>query len=135
MSELRRLEGMFISDIAAFECKPVFITGCTVTAIFFALTVWAVHYARYPDRCYGLTRDAGWKKTISGLALVSGLWAAVSLLLLTVFDTYRAHERHQYLLLSCLGGLGISMLTTSTVWFDQTWKVTQWKGLGRWCGP
>lgn len=96
----------FVSDIAAFEFKPVFIAGCTTTAITFALTVWAVHCSRYSAHSYGLTDDAKWKKTTSMLALFCGLWASVSFLLLAIFDTYRAHERHQYLLFSCFGGLG-----------------------------
>ena len=122
----------FVSDIAAFEFKPVFIAGCTTTAISFALTVWAVHCSRYSAHSYGLTDDAKWKKTTSMLALFCGLWASVSFLLLAIFDTYRAHERHQYLLFSCFGGLGLAMLLTALVWFDQTWEQSQWKGLRRW---
>jgi hypothetical protein len=121
-----------VSDIAAFEFKPVFIVGCTTTAINFALTIWAVHYSRYSPQSYGLAGDAKWKKTTSMLALFCGLWASVSFLLLAIFDTYRAHERHQYLLFSCLGGLGLAMILTAIVWFDQTWKPSQWTGLRKW---
>lgn len=122
----------FVSDIAAFEFKPFFIAGCTTTAINFALTVWAVHYSRYSAHSYGLNDDAKWRKTTSMLALFCGLWASVSFLLLAIFDTYRAHERHQYLLFSCFGGLGLAMLLTALVWFDQTREPSQWKRLRKW---
>lgn len=94
----------------------------------FALTVCAVHYAHSSAHFYGLVGDAKWGKTVSVLTLFAGLWAAISLFLLTIFDTYRAHERHQFLLLS-VGGLGGFMVTIPMVWFDQTWNPTRWKGL------
>ncbi|EXJ77367.1 hypothetical protein A1O3_09593 [Capronia epimyces CBS 606.96] len=122
----------YISNIAAFELKPVFITGCTITAVAFALTVVAVHYARYSSHLYGLVYDAQWKKRTSVLAVIAGLWASLSLLLLTVFDTYRAHDRHVILMLSCLAGLGLSSIATSAVWFDQAWRPPAREGLRKW---
>jgi hypothetical protein len=124
--------GSFISDIAAFEFKPVFITGCTVTAVAFVGTVFAVHHARYSARFYGLTDDSAWRKGTSILGLLGGLWSSMSLLLLTIFDTYRAHDRHEILMLSCFGGLTLAALTTAIVWFDQTWKQSEWEGLRKW---
>jgi len=123
----------YISDIAAFEYKPVFIAGCTITALAFAVTVFAVHYARYSVHFYGLTGDARWRKMTSIFTLLCGLWAATSLLLLTVFDTFHAHQRHGVLLLSCFGGLLLAAFTTTVVWFDQAWKPSDWEGLRKWC--
>jgi len=122
----------YISDIAAFGYKPVFIAGCTITALAFAVTVFAVHYARYSVHFYGLTGDARWRKMASICALLCGLWAATSLLLLTVFDTFHAHQRHGILLLSCFGGLLLAAFTTTVVWFDQAWKPSEWEGLRKW---
>ncbi|EXJ82131.1 hypothetical protein A1O1_08200 [Capronia coronata CBS 617.96] len=122
----------YISNIAAFELKPVFITGCTITAVSFALTVVAVHYARYSSHLYGLVEDAKWKKSTSVFAMLCGLWASLSLLLLTIYDTYHAADRHRILLLSCFAGLGITLITTGVVWFDQTWGPSRLEGLRKW---
>lgn len=120
-----------ISDIGAFHLKPLFITGCTITAITFLGTVFAVHYARRSKHMYGF-EDPRWKKVVSALALVTGFVACVALFLLTIFDTYRAHAIHGVMLLSCFGTLALCMLFTTVVWFDQTWKPSAFHGLRRW---
>ncbi|KAI1179708.1 hypothetical protein F4777DRAFT_396506 [Nemania sp. FL0916] len=123
----------FISDIGAQTFQPVFIVGCTVTGICFFGTVFAVHHVRYSPKFYGLTDDARWKQGVSLLALITGLAAAVSLVLLSVFDTYKAHTRHLYLLLGTFGGLFISALTTTIVWWDQARGGVVFVGLRKWC--
>ena len=40
-------ESRFISDIASFELKPLFLVGSTLTALCFVVTVAAVHVMRY----------------------------------------------------------------------------------------
>lgn len=111
--------------------KPLFIAGCTVTALGYVGTIFSVHYARYDSHMYAVT-DVRWRKITSVLAVVSGLIACVALLLLTIFDTYRFSTVHSKLLFICFGGLGVSMVTTSTVWFDQTWKSSRFDNLRRW---
>ncbi|KAI0136767.1 Frag1/DRAM/Sfk1 [Xylariales sp. AK1849] len=123
----------FISDIAAFTFKPVFVVGCAVTAVAFAGTVFAVHHVRYSPSFYGLTNDAQWRQTTSVIALVAGLAAAFCLFFLSVFDTVDAHVRHLYLLMGTFGGLGISAVTTTAVWWDQTFGPARWANLRRWC--
>lgn len=125
----------FISDIAAFQFKPVFIVGCTITSICFVGTVFAVHHVRYAEAFYGLIDDLRWKKATSAVALVSGVVAGTCLLLLSIFDTLEEHEKHRYLLVCTFGGLGVSALTTEVVWWDQTWKPARFLGLRKWYGP
>jgi hypothetical protein len=122
----------FISDIAAFTFKPVFVTGCTITGVAFAGTVFAVHHVRYSPKFYGLTDDAQWRQATSFAALLAGLAAAFSLFFLSVFDTVDAHVRHRYLLMGTFGGLGLSAVLTTAVWWDQIWGPPRWAGLRRW---
>lgn len=122
----------FISDIAAFTFKPVFVTGSAITGLAFVGTVFAVHHVRYSPKFYGLTNDAQWRQATSFVALFTGLAAAFSLVLLSVFDTVDAHVRHRYLLMATFGGLGLSAVLTSAVWWDQTWGPARWAGLRRW---
>lgn len=122
----------FISDIAAFQFKPVFVVGCTLTSLCFLGTVFCVHHVRYSASFYGLVDDARWRKATSAVALITGLVAAVCLLLLSIFDTFEEHEKHRYLLVGTFGGLGLSALTTQAVWWDETYKVMRFPGLRKW---
>jgi hypothetical protein len=110
----------FISDIAAFTLKPVFVTGCTVTGLAFAAAVFGVHHVRYSPRFYALSAaDAPWRHGVSFVALVAGLLAALALFFLSLYDTFNAHALHARLLVATFVGLGLTALTTSAVWWDQ----------------
>jgi hypothetical protein len=122
----------FISDIAAFQFKPVFVVGCTITAVGFVGTVYAVHHVRYSPSFYGLVDDASWRKALSGIAMFTGLVAGTCLLLLSVFDTFEDHEKHRYLLVGTFGGLAVSSFATEIVWWDETWKAARFPGLRKW---
>lgn len=122
----------FISDIAAFELKPVFITGCIVTAATYCITIWSVNHIRYAPNGYAFTDDARWRKNLSSIGVLVGLEAGVSLFLLTIFDTVRAPERHQILLLCAFGGLGLSAVLTGITWSDQLKVNAQFPKLRRW---
>ncbi|KAI1119603.1 hypothetical protein F5Y14DRAFT_9070 [Nemania sp. NC0429] len=123
----------FISDIGAATLQPVFIVGCAATGICFSGTAFAVHHVRYSPGFYGLAHDARWRQCTSLVALVAGLAAAASLVLLSIFDTYNAHARHLYLLLGTFGGLSVSALATTVVWWDQARGDVVFVGLRRWC--
>lgn len=122
----------FISDIAAFRFKPIFVIGCALTAVCFVGTVYSVHHVRYSPGFYGLSDDAVWRKTLSGIAMVTGVVAGTCLLLLSIFDTFQKHEEHRYLLVGTFGGLAISSLCTEIVWWDETWKAARFPGLRKW---
>ncbi|KAF2088616.1 hypothetical protein K490DRAFT_56011 [Saccharata proteae CBS 121410] len=122
----------FISDIAAFELKPVFLVGGCITAIGFIGTVSAVHFSRYDRRMYGIN-DVWWKRWLSALATVSGVAAGTGLILLAVMDTWRFHKAHRYLLLVCFAGLALSAISTTIVYFDQTRKPSPFRLLRIYC--
>lgn len=103
-----------------------------ITAISFTGTLAAVHYARYSPLMYGM-QDARFRKIVSYLAVGSGMVASLSLILLTIFDTFHWHAVHGPLLLACFVGLGTSAVCTSIVYFDQAWGQSEYKKLKRWC--
>jgi hypothetical protein len=123
-----------VSDIAAHTFQPVFIAGSAATGVCFLGTVFAVHHVRYSPKFYGLTDDARWRQAVSLVALVTGLAAAVSLVCLGIFDTYEAHLRHRYLLMGAFGGLLVSAIMTTVVWWDQAWGPVVFVGLRKWYG-
>lgn len=122
----------FISDIGAFQFKPVFVVGCTITSVCFVGTVFCVHHVRYSPNFYALVDDARWRRVLSGVAMVTGLAAGACLFLLSVFDTLEEHEKHRYLLVGTFGGLALSSLATEIVWWDETWKPARFPGLRKW---
>ncbi|KAI2616323.1 Frag1/DRAM/Sfk1 [Hypoxylon sp. NC1633] len=123
----------FISDIGAHQFKPVFIIGCAATGVSFIGTMFAVHHVRYSPKFYGLTDDAPWRQATSLVAQVAGLASAVSLTNLSIFDTEDASVSHRHLLMSTFGGLFVSAVTTTAVWWDQIWGPTVFLGLRKWC--
>lgn len=122
----------FISDIAAFELKPVFITGCTVTALTYFGTIWSANHIRYTRNGYALAHDARWRKIMSSIAVILSFEAAVSLFLLAIFDAVQAHERHHILLLCTFGGLGLSAIFTGVTWSGQLKLHVHYPKLRRW---
>lgn len=115
----------FISDIAAFTLKPVFVTGCTVTGLAFAGAVFGVHHVRYSPRFYALAAaDAPWRHGVSFVALVAGLVASFALFFLSVYDTFDAHRLHARLLFATFVGLGLAAVTTAAVWWDQVMQTS-----------
>lgn len=126
----------FISDIAAHQFKPLFVLGCAITASAWIATVYCVHHVRYSPRFYGLVDDTAWRKTLSAVALVTGLVAGACLLLLSVFDTLEEHMKHRWLLVGTFGGLTLSACTTQLVWWDETWAPMRFPGIRKWfVGP
>ncbi|KAF2195162.1 hypothetical protein K469DRAFT_698722 [Zopfia rhizophila CBS 207.26] len=122
----------FISDIAAFQLKPLFLIGGTVTALAFICTVFSVHFSRYDHRMYGID-DMKWKKGASVLAMLFGVVAGLALILLAVMDTFRFHEEHAVLLLVCFIGLVSSMVLTTVVYWDQVWRPSPFRRLRAFC--
>jgi len=122
----------FISDIAAFELKPVFITGCTITALTYLGTIWSVNHIRYARSGYALMHDARWRRVMSSVSVILSFEAAISLFLLAIFDTVQAHERHHILLLCTFGGLGLSAIFTGATWSDQLKLHAHHPKLRRW---
>ncbi|CAI6335020.1 unnamed protein product [Periconia digitata] len=122
----------FISDLGAFELKPLFLIGGILTASCFMATMVVVQLARYDHRMYGM-KDAIWKQWVSVVAMASGVVAGLGLILLTILDTFRFHEEHAVLLLVTFLGLVSTMVLTTVVYWDQTWKPSPFRSLRACC--
>jgi hypothetical protein len=68
-------------------------------------------------------------KAVSVVAIGAGVLAGLSLVLLTILDTYRYHEPHAILITASFLSLGISATCTSFVYFDQTRKSSRYRML------
>ncbi|KAL4796153.1 Frag1/DRAM/Sfk1 family-domain-containing protein [Aspergillus venezuelensis] len=146
----------FISDIASFELKPLFLVGASITAGGFFITVVAVHVVAFEPGFALITtshgasndeerdedEDEDWdenedernSKTLHIISLVSicaaGL-ASLSLILLSVMDTFRYSIAHDILLRLCFAGLAVQALGTAIVYADDVggFRVCSWS----WC--
>ena len=99
----------FISDIGAFSLKPLFVTGATITAVFFFLSL--LSRRRNKDLPQRKAR------IFDRLALFFGLFGCVSLILLTVFDTYRHPYAHRVFLLFFMLNIIVSAIFTTLEYY------------------
>jgi len=95
----------YISDIGADVLKPLFATGCCLTAVFFFASLLSMR------RNHALIRRL--ERTLDALSLVAGLVGAVCLVLLAVFDTRRHPSLHRLFLLLFMMGVVFSALFTT----------------------
>jgi hypothetical protein len=95
----------YISDIGAGVLKPLFVTGCCLTAVFFFASLLSMR------RNHALIRRL--ERTLDALSLVAGLVGAVCLVLLAAFDTHRHPSLHRLFLLLFMMGVVFSALFTT----------------------
>lgn len=82
----------YISDVAAYGLKPLFITGCVITGVFFDLAFISERWLRHSGR---LARNKGRAdKIFAILAIIFAIFGAVGLILLSIFDTVRHSHAH-----------------------------------------
>ncbi|RYP33011.1 hypothetical protein DL767_004922 [Monosporascus sp. MG133] len=124
----------FINGIAPHGFKPAFVAGTAVTGTCFIGAVCAMHHVchrfKSDDNADSDDDDPGWRRAAALLVLASGLTAAVSLLLLSVFDTRNAHVRHRHLLMGTFGTLAACAVATTAVWWNQIWGPSPIGGCG-----
>ncbi|PGH14846.1 hypothetical protein AJ80_05772 [Polytolypa hystricis UAMH7299] len=90
MEEGQRLA--YISDVGAAGLKPLFITGCAITMVFFNLSFLSERWLRHKGK---LLRNKG--RTDKALAIVSIIFAfcgGIGLLMLSIFDTVGFPKAH-----------------------------------------
>ncbi|EER24744.1 hypothetical protein CPC735_000880 [Coccidioides posadasii C735 delta SOWgp] len=96
----------YISDVAAHGLKPLFITGCAITGVFFDLGFVSERWLRHNGR---LLRNKGrLDKGLSTLAIIFSICGAVGLILLSIFDTLRYRHQHNGFLVLFMGGYLLS---------------------------
>ncbi|KAL2863557.1 Frag1/DRAM/Sfk1 family-domain-containing protein [Aspergillus lucknowensis] len=139
----------FISDIASFELKPLFLVGASITAMGFFFTVAAVHVMRYEPgfaliraqenhhHCTSISNDendyeeeeeATLKslKIISLLSIFAAGLASTALVLLAVMDTFRYKSAHHVFLRLCFAGLAVQSAGTAIVYADEVLQVVSY---------
>ena len=114
-------QGSFISDIAAFTLKPLFIIGAIISGIAFILSIIAIHWVRRDKRMHGHSEDNRTKtiKAFSALSIFFVTIAGISLILLSGFDTFRHHNAHMLLLLLMLFSTLCSVASVTVVYYQE----------------
>lgn len=98
----------YISDVGAYELKPLFITGCAVTTVFLDAAFLAERWLRHRGRLVPNSSTA--EKVLSSLTILFALLGTTGLVLLSVFDTYNHERLHLGFLLLFMGGYVFSAI-------------------------
>jgi hypothetical protein len=82
----------YISDVGAFEFKPLFIAMGTVSVVTFDLAFIAERWLRHSGRLvHNTTR---WQKILAAGSIVFSIVGGAGLILLTIFDTHHHKKLH-----------------------------------------
>ncbi|TFK28161.1 hypothetical protein FA15DRAFT_665645 [Coprinopsis marcescibilis] len=100
----------YISDIGASYLKPLFVAGCSFTAVGFSLCLIVERYLRYSGRLLPHMRKR--EKILSTLAVLGAMLGGCGLILLSVFDTMRYPSVHRVFLLVFMAGVALSAIFT-----------------------
>lgn len=98
----------YISDVGAFELKPLFIAGSCVTTIFLDLAFLSERWLRHRGRLAPNTST--FEKVLSGASIGFALVGTAGLILLSIFDTFHHPKVHDGCLLLFMGGYVISAI-------------------------
>ncbi|KAJ0388142.1 hypothetical protein COL922a_000773 [Colletotrichum nupharicola] len=82
----------YISDVGAYELKPLFIAGCVITVIFLDLSFFSDCWLRHTGRLAPNTSRG--QKILFGLSIFWAIVGTVGLICLSIFDTYRHDNLH-----------------------------------------
>ncbi|THV02887.1 hypothetical protein K435DRAFT_817575 [Dendrothele bispora CBS 962.96] len=100
----------YISDIGADILKPLFIVGCSITAVSFFLTLFIERYLRHSGRLMPNMRTR--ERVLGMLAVFGSFIGGSGLILLSIFDTKRFSTLHRLFLLIFMVGVAISAIFT-----------------------
>ncbi|KAI0077034.1 hypothetical protein K474DRAFT_1662112 [Panus rudis PR-1116 ss-1] len=100
----------YISDIGADILKPLFITGCSITAVSFFLALTIERWLRHEGRLIPQMRRR--ERVFSCLAILGSFIGGAGLILLSIFDTKRFTSLHRVFLLVFIVGVGLSAIFT-----------------------
>ncbi|KAF7972534.1 hypothetical protein HWV62_17836 [Athelia sp. TMB] len=99
-----------ISDVGASYLKPLFVTGGSITAVGFFLSLVFERWLRHSGRLLPNMRRR--ERVLSSLAILGAFIGGAGLILLTVFDTLRHHALHRAFLLVFILGVALSAIFT-----------------------
>ncbi|OLN84472.1 Protein sfk1 [Colletotrichum chlorophyti] len=98
----------YISDVGAYNLKPLFITGCVLTAVFLDLSFFADRWLRHKGRL--APNVSMGEKVLFGLTIVFAIVGTVGLICLSIFDTYNHNSAHLIFLLLFIAGYLLSAI-------------------------
>lgn len=96
----------YISDIGADFLKPLFVTGASITAVCFFLSLVIERWLRHSGRLVPNMRRR--EMVLSSLAILGSFIGGSGLILLTIFDTKRHQSLHRLFLLVFMLGVALS---------------------------
>ncbi|KAJ7650720.1 Frag1/DRAM/Sfk1 [Roridomyces roridus] len=100
----------YISDVGADFLKPLFVTGCCITAVGFFMSLVVERYLRHSGRLIPTMRRR--EKVFSVLAVLGSALGGCGLILLSIFDTKRFVHLHRVFLLMFMVGVALSAIFT-----------------------
>ncbi|CAK5268832.1 unnamed protein product, partial [Mycena citricolor] len=100
----------YISDVGADLLKPLFVTGCCITAVALVVSLSLERYLRHSGRLIPAMRRR--EKVFSTLAVLSAFIGGLGIILLSIFDTKRFPTLHDIFLLVFMVGVVLSALFT-----------------------
>ncbi|KAJ7039622.1 Frag1/DRAM/Sfk1 [Mycena alexandri] len=100
----------YISDVGADFLKPLFVTGCCITAVAFFSSLVIERYLRHSGRLIPTMRRR--EKVFSVLAVLGSVLGGAGLILLSIFDTKRHPSLHRVFLLLFMVGVALSAFFT-----------------------
>lgn len=113
---------VFISDVAATNLQPIFISCASVEAICYVCTMVSERYLRHAGRLLPNYRKT--EKVLSGLSIGFGVIGQVGIICVSCFNTVLFTTVHMTMLCVFLGGVGISAFLTicEFVLLDRAYK-------------
>ncbi|TFY73955.1 hypothetical protein EWM64_g10057 [Hericium alpestre] len=112
----------YISDIGADILKPLFIVGCSITAVSFVLSLIVERFLRHHGRLYPDLRKR--ERVFSWLAILASFMGGAGLILLSIFDTKRHVSAHRSFLVVFIVGVALSAIFTIAeyVWLSKDYR-------------
>lgn len=98
----------YISDIGAFQLRPLFITGSVITVVCLDIGFISERWLRHTGRLAKNTSTT--QKVLSICSILFAIAGAAGLILLSIFDTYDHPKLHDVFLLIFIGGYVISAI-------------------------
>lgn len=98
----------YISDVGAYRLKPLFITGCAVSAVFLNFSIFSDRWLRHRGRL--VPNASTGEKVLTILSIVFAVAGGVGWILLAVFDTHNYTYLHRVFLVIFIAGYLLSAI-------------------------
>jgi hypothetical protein len=104
----RNVHVLYISDVAATNLQPIFISCAGAQGILFVLSLISERYLRHAGRLLPNARRL--EKVFAGFSIAFGIIGQLGILFVSIFNTEAFHNVHIAMLVVFIVGVGISAL-------------------------